>query len=190
MKRETAQVPFGYEPPVRTVKGVLVFYDSFDSGDIEELEQELAAALETARQRSFTKLVLYPLHEETLRRMTKTPAAPYHKREKTLIAWKQGFGSSLVTLESWEGRRKKYTPFEAAVRHLEEIYGGPLFLYVTPEMANRLAGYDAFKEAIKRIRLILSAAPEAPHPNLEQFRSRWDVAGEALADPEERYNRH
>ncbi|GGA25138.1 hypothetical protein [Paenibacillus physcomitrellae] len=183
MKRETAQVPFGYEPPVRTVKGVLVFYDSFESEREEDLEEELAAALVTARQRNFTKLVLYPLHEETLRRMTKIPVLPYHKREKSLIAWKQESGSSLVTLESWEGRRKKYTPFEAAVRHLEEIYGGPLFLYVTPEMANRLAGYDAFKEVIKRIRLILSTAPgEALHPNLEKFRSRWDVAGEASAD--------
>ncbi|WP_138493497.1 hypothetical protein [Paenibacillus pinistramenti] len=174
MRRETTQVPFGYERPERTVKGVLVFYDSFE----QISEPELEMALATARARLFTKLVLYPLHEETLRRMSKEPVSAYHKREKQLIAWKQESGSSLVTLESWEGRRKKYTPFEAAVRHLEEIYGHPLFLYMTPDMAVKLAGYSTFEEIITRVRLILSSRPQMLHPVLEKFKHRWDVANE------------
>ena len=173
MKREPAQVPFGYEPPVRTVKGTLVFYDSFEYIS----DEELGRVLDITRTRLFKKLVLYPLHEETVRRMSKQPVAPYYKREKQLFDWKKEAGSTLVTVETWEGKRKKYTPFEAAVRHLEEIYSAPLFLYVTPEVALQLASYASFEEVITKVRLILSERP-ASHAVLQKFQHRWQVAGE------------
>lgn len=172
MTRDLQHVPFGYEPPVQTRKGTLVFYDTF----AEISDMELNLALKTAVDRRFGKFVLYPLHEETVKRMMpKSGVSAYHKREKRLLLWKQEHNRSFTTIEAWEGKRKKYTPAEAAVRHLSEIYDAPLFLYVTPETAGLLASYSSFEEIISKVRLILSAAPDKVHPVLEKFRSRWEI---------------
>lgn len=177
MKREIQHVSFGYEPPVQTRKGTLIFYDTFE----DTTDEELNGVLETALARSFQKLVLYPLHEETVRRMfSRMPVSAYHKREKRLQEWKQEQSARFVTVESWEGRRKKYTPFEATVRHLAENYDSPLFFYVHPGVAEQLASYSSFAKIITSIRLILTEPPAADHPVLNQFRSRWQVAGEEM----------
>ncbi|OKP94411.1 hypothetical protein [Paenibacillus sp. P46E] len=174
MKREIQNVPFGYEPPAAERKGTLVFYDSFEHISDQELEQ----AARTATERKFTKLVLYPLHEETVRRMSKEPVKAFYKREDRLHEWKREQGRSFVTVESLEGKRKKYTPLDSALRHITEVYPSPYFLYMTPETANQFASYSSFEEWIVKLRLILSAAPGYIHPRLEKFRHRWDVAGE------------
>lgn len=98
MKREIQHVPYGYEPPASERKGTLVFYDSFEHIS----DQELAEAARTATERKFTKLVLYPLHEETVRRMTKEPVQAYYKREDRLHEWRREQGLSFITVETLE----------------------------------------------------------------------------------------
>lgn len=173
MPRNLVHVPYGYEPPKPTTKGTLIFYDPF-----EQVQEDLEQAAAIREERSFSKLVLYPLHEETVRRMFKEPVSSYYKREKRLQAWvEEREGESSIVIESFESKRKKYTPIDTALRHLEEKYGSPYFLLMTPEMANAFASYSSFEEWIVKLRLILLAEPPHLHPRLEKFRHRWDVAG-------------
>ncbi|GBG07482.1 hypothetical protein PAT3040_02034 [Paenibacillus agaridevorans] len=177
MDRGINKVPFGYEERLdtRTGKGTLVFYDTFQ--DISDRQLERAASLATLR--SFTKLVLYPLHEETARRIWKRPIEPYYKREQYLFDWRQEReereDSGNITVENWEGKRKKYTPIEAALRHLMDVYTQPIFLYVSPAMANAFASFHSFEEWIGKIRLIISEPPPDAHPKLTKYRHRWEV---------------
>lgn len=174
MEKSIRRVPFGHveEADTGAGKGTLIYYDTFQDITDEQLDQ--AAAL--THERSFAKLVLYPMHEETARRMWKRPIEPYYKRENNLFDWRQGReDSGRITVENWEGKRKKYTPIEAALRHLEDVYQRPLFLYVSPETANAFASFSSFEEWIAKIRLIISEPPPDAHPNLTKFRHRWDV---------------
>ncbi|MBM6996053.1 hypothetical protein IM700_010390 [Paenibacillus sp. DXFW5] len=173
--RQNIQVPYGYEPPAPSRKGTLIFYDSF-----EHISDEgLTRAAEEAENRKFKKLVLYPLHEETVRRMAKEPVGPFYRREDRLHEWRRDQeGTRLpIAVEGWEGKRKKYTPIDAALRHLTEVYPAPHFLYLTPEMANQFASFSSFEEWIVKIRLLLAAEPGHPHPRLAKFSHRWDLAG-------------
>lgn len=72
------QVPFGYEPPANREKGTLIYYDTFE----DTTDEALVIAAETAKARSFARFVLYPIHEETARRMSKAQVSAYYKREK------------------------------------------------------------------------------------------------------------
>ncbi|SET17568.1 hypothetical protein [Paenibacillus sp. NFR01] len=173
MTRNIEHVPYGYEPPAKERKGTLVFYDSFEKIS----DAGLAKAAQTALERKFAKLVLYPLHEETVRRMSKEPVLPYYKREGRLHEWKREHGTSMITVETLEGKRKKYTPMDSALRHIADIYPAPYFLYLTPENANAFAAYSSFETWIVKLRLILSEEPERLHPRLAKFSHRWDVAG-------------
>ncbi|QHW31763.1 hypothetical protein GZH47_13550 [Paenibacillus rhizovicinus] len=178
MNRLAQSVPFGYEPSPSNRKGTMVVYDTFQHLE----DQALAFAAETAEQRAFAKLVLYPLHEETVRRMTKEPVLPYHKRLDRLHDWKRSYeeergrGAVPVAVEGLEGKRKKYTPMETALRHLADAYPSPLFLYLTPEMANQFASFSSFEEWIVKLRLLLTEEPQAPHPRLVKYSHRWDAA--------------
>ncbi|WP_018752228.1 hypothetical protein [Paenibacillus sanguinis] len=173
--RQNIQVPFGYEPPVADRRGTLIFYDSFEH--MEEAELELAAAEAVARR--FVKLVLYPLHEETVRRMTKQPVSAFYRREDRLHEWKRAHGSSAVAIavEGWEGKRKKYTPIDTALRHLTEKYPAPHFIYLTPETANQFASFSSFEGWITKVRLLLTAESADLHPRLQRFAHRWELAG-------------
>ncbi|MNI21280.1 hypothetical protein D3C73_747960 [compost metagenome] len=169
--RRNIQVPFGYELPQKKRKGTLFYYDSFEEATEEALEHAVAVV----KDRDFEKLVLYPLHEETMRRMFRhVSISSYYKREDRLHDWKRHAGHRDVIIEGWEGKRKKYTPLEAALRHLTENYPAPYFVYVTPEMANVLASFSTFEEWITQVRLILSDRPSSLHPRLEKYRHRWD----------------
>jgi hypothetical protein len=173
MDRNVHTVPHGYVPPTANGrKGTLIYYDDFE----ETTEEELSQALRIAQERAFEKLVLYPLHDETVRRFSKKAVSAYYKREDRLHEWKREQGRSNVAVEGWEGKRKKYTPIEAALRHVADTYPGPYFLYVTPETANLFASFASFEEWIGKLRLVLTETPEAPHPRLEKFRHRIDVA--------------
>ncbi|MCL6604783.1 MAG: hypothetical protein K6T94_18125 [Paenibacillus sp.] len=178
MRRDIQQVPYGYEPPAEQRKGTLVFYDSFEHIS----DQELEVAAKVALDRQFTKLVLYPLHEETVRRMSKEPVLSYHKREDRLHEWKREQGKSYITVEGLEGKRKKYTPMDSALRHITDIYPSPYFLYLTPEMANQFASFSSFEEWIVKLRLVLSTAPANLHPRLEKYRHRWNFVGEEQSE--------
>ncbi|MEK4510694.1 hypothetical protein [Paenibacillus sp. FSL K6-2524] len=171
MARNPQKVPYGYEPPKQERRGTLIYYDEFEHTTNEELE----TALRYGEEHSFTKLVLYPLHEETVRRMTKESISAFYKREDRLHEWKQEHGQSKVAVEGWEGKRKKYTPIEAALRHLTEKYPSPHFLYLTPETANLFASFSSFEEWIVKLRLVLSTEPERLHPKLEKFQHRWSL---------------
>ncbi|MFC4812508.1 hypothetical protein [Paenibacillus sp. GCM10023250] len=171
-------VPFGYEPPAENRKGTLAVYDTFQ----QLADDALAQAAETAKKRDFAALVLYPLHEETVRRMTKEAVLPYHKRLDRLHEWKRSCEETLlragvrVFIEGLEGKRKKYTPIDTALRHLADAYPSPLFLYLTPEMANRFASYASFETWIVKLRLVLASEPPTLHPLLAEHARRWDVA--------------
>ncbi|MNH80348.1 hypothetical protein D3C73_326860 [compost metagenome] len=176
MKRSSISVPYGYEPPEETRKGTLIFYDTFEQITDEELE----AAADLVQKLDFKKLVLYPLHEETVRRMSKEAVRAYHKREQQLYDWKNNSSHSGVVVEGFEGKRKKYTPLEAALRHLTDKYASPYFLYVSPETANQIAAYSSFEEWIVKLRLLLPREPQHLHPNLEKYRNRWKTVRESL----------
>ena len=77
MSGKYANVPFGYEPAQPSRKGTLIFYDSFENVTDEQLER--AAAIVNAR--AFKQLVLYPLHESTVKRMSRNAVQSYYKRE-------------------------------------------------------------------------------------------------------------
>lgn len=171
MTRNLQHVPYGYEPPKEGVKGSLIFYDTFENIQ----ESDLQVALDLLDNLSFKKLILYPLHEETVKRMFKEPTSAFHKREKPLGYWVEEIGRSNVIVESWEGKRKKYTPIDAALRHLTEKYPAPHFIYMSPEMANAFASFSSFEEWIVKLRLILTAKPDQPHPRLDKFSHRWDT---------------
>ncbi|MCM3628677.1 hypothetical protein M3194_15040 [Paenibacillus glycanilyticus] len=177
MSRNIRVVPYGHvdESDAQTGKGTLVYYDTFQ--DISDQQLERVAAL--SKERKFAKLVLYPLHEETAKRMWKRPIEPYYKREGRLFGWRrENEDDRSITIENWEGKRKKYTPIEAALRHLMDVYAQPMFLYLTPETANAFAAFSSFEEWIGKIRLIISEPPPDAHPNLTKYRHRWDVQGE------------
>ncbi|MCI3918750.1 hypothetical protein MO973_00685 [Paenibacillus sp. TRM 82003] len=152
-RRTMTTVPHGYEPPAPSGrKGSLIYYDDFEHAGEAELERALAYA----EERSFEKLVLYPLHEETVRRLSKTSVAPFYKREDRLHEWKRERGGGRVAVEGWEGKRKKYTPIDAALRHLAGQYPSPLFLYMTPDVANAFASFSTFEEWISKLRIAMS----------------------------------
>lgn len=172
MSGKYTNVPYGYEPPPATRKGTLIFYDSFE----HVTDQQLERAATIADTRSFVQLVLYPLHENTVRRMSKDGVQPFYKREDRLHDWRRGYASSRIRVEGWEGKRKKYTPIEAALRHMAEEYPAPHFLYLTVEMANQFASFDSFKDWIKEVRLIIDGDAVKLHPKLEQNAHRWEWA--------------
>ncbi|MCA1296029.1 hypothetical protein LBW89_23770 [Paenibacillus sp. alder61] len=179
MRRNNIQVPYGYEPPVKERKGTLIFYDAFERTTAEDLER----AATVARQKAFERLVLYPLHEETVRRMTKDAVRSFYKREDELHDWKRGQDNADISIEGWEGKRKKYTPIDSALRYLTEKYPSPYFLYLTPEMGNQFASFSSFEEWIVKIRLLLTEEPKALHPRLEKYRHRWGLASEEAKVP-------
>ncbi|WP_211748554.1 hypothetical protein [Paenibacillus sp. Marseille-Q4541] len=171
MAREVHAVPYGYEPPKETYKGTLIYYDDFE----KVTDKQLSQVLTTVESRKFTKLVLYPLHEATVKRMANHSVLPFYKREDRLHEWKREQNEGIVVVENWEGKRKKYTPMEAALRHLTEKYKGPFFLLLPSEYANCFASYPFFDEWITKIRLILVDQPVSLHPKLEKNQHRWDV---------------
>ncbi len=171
MAPEAERVPYGYEPPAAREKGTLVYYDTFEDAS----DDEIAAAAAFARDRSFARLVLYPLHEETWRRMSKRPIAPYYRREERLREWMLEYGRDFATIDGWEGKRKKYTPIDAALRHLTETLPAPHFVYMNADMANAFASFSSFEEWIVRVRLVLSEAPRSLHPRLDKHRNRWET---------------
>ncbi|MCM3781656.1 hypothetical protein M3231_01605 [Neobacillus mesonae] len=172
MPREVYSVPYGYEPAEEESKGTMIYYDDFEG--IED--SDLSNALTIAETKKFKKLVLYPIHEATVKRMIKHGTQPFYKREDRLHDWKrEQQENKMIAIEGWEGKRKKYTPMEAALRHLMEHYPAPYFLYLSPVYANLFASYSFFEEWITKIRLIINDTPRELHPNLQKYENRWDI---------------
>ncbi|WJH37160.1 hypothetical protein N6H14_16790 [Paenibacillus sp. CC-CFT747] len=171
MAREAKSVPFGYEPEPEGKKGTLFVFGTFEEYDEEQLE----AMIRLCEERGFTKLVLYPQTEETLRRMGIASTIPYSKRIKAVEEVIHGKQYPLsVTVDTWEGKRKKYTPVETSLGFLMEKYKGPYFVFLPGGYANKVAGYSSFEEWIRKARLLIERNGEPLHPRLEQYRSRWE----------------
>ena len=118
----------------------------------------LLRVLNAAAGRRFARVVFYPLHEETLKRMGVKDAEPFHRRTGGLEELLDHIGADRiidVTIDRWEGRRKKYTPMDMAFRFLEEKYMRPHFVCMTLPVANVAAGFDSFGFWIRRVRLLL-----------------------------------
>lgn len=165
------KMPFGYEPPKDELKGTVVYYDSFE----HTTERELDLAANWMKARSFRMLILYPLHEQSMKRITKEDISPFYKREEKLHEWKRERGEMNIAVERFDIKRKKYTPIDFALRHLAETYPKPLFLLMNGEMANSFASFSSFEEWIVKIRLVLTEQPSKLHPRLVQYQHRWET---------------
>ncbi|MFH5186801.1 hypothetical protein ACHHV8_31765 [Paenibacillus sp. TAB 01] len=180
--REAGQVPYGYEPEdeSKKAKGTVWVYDSFEGYK----GQQLARLLAFAQQKGVKRIVFYPLHEETLRRMDERDAEPFYRRVDGLEELLEAASSRMdTTIDRFEGKRKKYTPMDTAFRYLADKYAGPHFAAVTEATANKLAAFDSFEPWIKKIRLWIhmessaAAGSEAHgrlHPRLQAYEHRWD----------------
>jgi nicotinic acid mononucleotide adenylyltransferase len=177
MGRQTMQVPYGYEPPRETIRGTLFVYDSFnDFGD-----SDLTAIAEWAERNDFARIVLYPLHEATMRRMRIPEEQPYHRRVRALEEAIEALAVPVpVQIDQWENKRKKYTPIDTALDTLTRHYAGPHFLCLTGEVANLFAAFSSFEGWIRKLRLVIRAEPGfAAHPRLAAWDGRWELLGES-----------
>ncbi|MFK7695934.1 hypothetical protein [Paenibacillus sp. HJGM_3] len=178
MARTVTHVPYGYEPEPETIRGTLILYDAFDALFSAET---LLTWTRWAEEHDIARVVLYPLHEETLRRMASKsagPAEPYHVRLQRLEELREeiaGAGEVPVEIDEWERKRKKYTPMDTALDFLTEKYKGPHFLGLTGTMANKFATYSSFEPWIRKLRLLIRAdASFQAHPQLLKFEHRMD----------------
>ncbi|PYI57139.1 hypothetical protein [Paenibacillus flagellatus] len=188
MDRNPQQVPYGYEPPGETTKGTLFVYDSFDLGDeadgpatdgsLGEIGLRLLA--DWAERRSLSRIALYVPHEETLKRMGVKFPPPMYKREDAL---QEAVGrlpcAVRLDIDTYERKRKKYTPMDVALRYMAERYESPYFLGLSGAYANRFASYQGFEQWIRQIRLVVAQEGRfEPHPLLVKHESRWNRLGE------------
>jgi hypothetical protein len=175
--KQPSKVPFGYEPDTANEgpRGTMWVYDSFQGYSSEQLLRVLAVA----ERKEMKKLVFYPLHEETLRRMGERAAEPFYRRAGELEELLDLVEPSVdAVIDRWEGRRKKYTPMDTAFRFLEEKDTGPFFVYVTLPMANTIAAFEAFDGWIRKLRLCIDMGGQASpvlHPKLQAAAHRWEA---------------
>jgi hypothetical protein len=173
MARSANQVPFGYEPPVAKVKGSIFVFETFEDWTFENMNKLRDWCLE----RKFAEIVLFPQHDETLRRMGISCDMPYYQRVKNLeIQLKELQEPWQVSIDEWEGKRKKYTPLDTSLHFLTDKYRAPHFLWMSDRYANLFVTYSSYKEWIKKLRLFISPRYHVPlNPKLEQDKERWEV---------------
>ncbi|ASS75358.1 hypothetical protein CIG75_10390 [Tumebacillus algifaecis] len=172
MAKRSKLVEYGHSDGDMVEKGTLFVLDSFEGFS----EQELSRIIEVAETRKFTKIVLFPHNEKTLRTMGETGVSAFHTRLKNLVALANDTRSTLpLVVDRWEEKRKKYTPIELIVRYFEESYRAPYFLYLTDRYANLISTFASFEECIKKIRLIIDQKEGLlPTSKLKQYQNRWD----------------
>lgn len=179
MAKDNIQVPFGYEPHSDERRGSLIVYDDFS----EARAEELVVIFRLAEEKKFSRIIFYPIHEETANRMGIAGLEPYHRRVKLLQAAlveaeQMARPSVEIALDAWEGKRKKYTPVETALAFLTEKNKGPHFVWMTEQIAAKWAGFASFPEWIRKLRLIIAppyAGGSLP-PALKDYKSRWEYA--------------
>jgi len=172
MAKQRKMMEYGYEPMEFDEKGTLLVLDSFE----EFSQADLAKVLAVAEAKKFTKVVLFPHNEKTLRTMGATDVPPFHKRVKHLESLIDDISTPIaIQIDPWEEKRKKYTPIELLLRYFEESYQAPFFLYVTDGYANVFATFASFGECIKKVRLLIDPVHGIKaHPQLEKHSNRWD----------------
>jgi hypothetical protein len=173
MAKSQIRVPFGYEPQVETVKGTVLVYETFEDWTHSEMTMLTAWAAE----RRFTRIVLFPQHEETLRRMGISCQIPYYQRVKELEALIQDSKVSIpISIDVWEGKRKKYTPIDTSLHFMTDKYTAPYFVLMNDRYANLFAGYATFEEWIKKLRLVIWTRFGVPlNSKLQNFATRWET---------------
>jgi hypothetical protein len=175
--KQPSKVPFGYEPDKENQgpRGTMWVYDSFQ----DYSSQQLLKVLHVAERKELKKLVFYPLHEETLKRMGIKEAEPfYHRAERLEELLEKSESEVNAVIDHWEGRRKKYTPMDTAFSFLEEKDTGPFFVYVTLDMANTIAAFEGFDSWIRKLRLCIDMGSHSSpvlHPKLQASAHRWDA---------------
>lgn len=172
MARQREMVPYGYQPSERLNKGTLFVIDSFEKYTLSSL----SSLYRFSEERSFARVVLYPLHEQTLKRMGVEVDGPYFHRVREVKEAIDEMGAERwITIDEWEGKRKKYTPLDTSLRSLTERYEGPHFVYWNDDYANRFAGYASFEEWIRKLRMfIVKKIPHSLHPMLRKYEHRWE----------------
>lgn len=172
MSRQRLMVPYGYQPLEREEKGTLLVIDSFEQYPLSSL----SSLYEFSVDRGFVQVVLYPLHEQTLKRMGVSNGSPYFHRVRTIRESLGDMGlETWATIDEWEGKRKKYTPLDTSLRSLTERYEGPHFVYWTKDYANRFASYSSFEQWIRKLRMfIVKKTAHSLHPMLSKYEHRWE----------------
>lgn len=150
MSRKSVYVPFGYTEPQVKTKGTVFVYGTGEHWSIRWMK-----ALEKwSADKGMARVILFPQHEDTLRRMDISSFLPYHERIEHI---KQSLNDAgvLFELDEWEGKRKKYTPMDTSLRFLTDKYTGPYFLLMDDLYASRFSKYKDFKQWIKKLRLVI-----------------------------------
>ena len=173
MARNRIMVPFGYEPIETNIKGTIFVIDSFNNIS----PKHLSDILQLADERDFDKVIFYPQHEQTLKRMGIDTLFPYHDRVKSLERLLDSLDTEVYYgIDKWEGKRKKYTPIETALAFLMEKHKGPYFLYLDLEVANKFIEFKSFEELIKKVRLIIkSDFGGTLNPKFDKYQSRIEL---------------
>lgn len=173
MARQQTMIPFGAQEHKPDRKGTVIYYDDFQDVKNEELQ----AAVDYMNERKFSRLIFYPLHEETVRRMDPNKVVdPLYKRQRRLEDFIHHAPDTYhLEIEGWESKRKKYTPIEAALRHMTTKYKAPHFIYMSPQYSHHFASYPSFEEWISKVRLIVSQQPSSIHPKLQKYANRFDT---------------
>ncbi|WP_405082679.1 hypothetical protein ACI48J_10440 [Paenibacillus chitinolyticus] len=175
MARGNTMVPFGYEEEPPAQRGTLLIFETFE--DWSEHEAGMVEAI--ADERKFRKVVFYPQHEESLKRMGVPCAAAYHKRVKLLEELLRDLPAERYTVDTWEGKRKKYTPVDTSLRFLTDKYASPYFIMMNDRYAAMFAGYKGFDEWIRKVRLLVWRRFGVPLPGkLLAYGDRLDFIGE------------
>jgi nicotinic acid mononucleotide adenylyltransferase len=174
MAHNNIKVPYGYEPPKITHKGTMIVFDTFEDWS----DAEFNRLIELGEEKKFVRMVLYPQHEETLRRMGVPCAIPYHQRVKMLQQLiEEHEGSTLdIQIDAWEGKRKKYTPMDTSLHFLTDKFHGPYFIAMNIRYVNLFVTFKNFKDWIKKVRLvIMDTFPLPLHPKLQNYAERWEL---------------
>lgn len=151
-KKRPLHVGYGDGEEAMSVKETLLCYGVFGESD-EVLVDE---AVSLSRDRDSFRVVFYPFHEKTLKRMGLESEMPYHRRVKQVQGWLEEIDSDVhAEVDQWEGKRKKYTPVEASFRFIQEKHGGRIVLALTREMHAILSSYKTFESLMKDTEVVI-----------------------------------
>lgn len=167
-------VPFGTNPEdYEFTKGVIISYDIFDDTNNDD---KITRAIEIAENRDFDKIIVYPLHEKTARRMDIDIRNGYKNRVYNLEdSITHSSTDVYIELCKLEGKRSKYTPIDFALSFITEHHKGPYFLLMPDYIANKFSTYSTFDKWIREVRLIIVKETNEPlTTKLLDKKSRWE----------------
>lgn len=169
MAKRNVKVDYGYEDDDLIFKGTLFVIDSFENFVIGDLTK----IINVADDRKFDKIIFYPLHEQTLKRMEIEVTSKYFDRLKRLENLIIELNTDIpISINKLDGKRKRYTPIDFILSHLSEASKKPHFVYMSNKTANKFSNYSSFPKWISELRLIVNGG--IAHGNLGKFKKRID----------------